>query len=222
MQYNLFVNYYLDKNPTRQQELDFCIGENLKNESISFVVVVATAEDYIKFWDNFCDYESKIMSVISADRPTYNHFFQLTRKIFGDTDNINIISNSDMIIPQECIELLPLYISNQATCLALSRWDAVQMKNYRLNAALFDRADSQDTWIFKGGVPNINGADFTMGIAGCDNSIAYLLSAVGYNVVNPAQTLKTYHIHLSNIRNYISGEVIDRVPPPYKLIPTSI
>jgi hypothetical protein len=85
---------------------------------------------------------------------------------------------------------------------------------------LFDRADSQDTWIFKGGVNQVSGADFTMGIAGCDNAIAHLLEQHGYNVINPSRTIKTYHLHLTNIRNYtdISGNAIQRIQPPYKLI----
>ena len=130
-------------------------------------------------------------------------------------NNINIISNLDIIIPQETLysevsKTINDYIDSK-TCLALSRWDIQENNTY----VHFDRSDSQDTWIFIGGVPNINGADFTLGKCGCDNKILYLLDESGYFLINPSKTLKTYHLHLTNIRNY--GNVI---PPPYNLLPS--
>ena len=53
------------------------------------------------------------------------------------------------------------------SCLALTRWDIINKVDYIKNSNLFDRPDTQDTWIFKGAVPQINGATFTLGTAGC-------------------------------------------------------
>jgi hypothetical protein len=105
--------------------------------------------------------------------------------------------------------------------LALSRWE---IQNLEKNISThFDRDDSQDTWIFLGSVNNINLADFTLGVCGCDNKIAYLLGENGYYVINPSKTLKTYHLHLTNVRNYLNvvGEATERIPPHYKLIETT-
>jgi len=109
--------------------------------------------------------------------------------------------------------------------LSLTRWDVkadnvFNTNNHVDSSVLFDTPDSQDTWIFMGGVPQISGADFTLGKAGCDNSIAYMLEQSGYNVLNPSRTIKTYHLHLTNIRNYtdVVGHAIERIQPPYKLL----
>lgn len=219
MNHNLFVNYYIDKNIERQKELDFCINENLKNNSLNFYVVICNAMEYDYFIKKYIEFEKKIIPIIIDERPTYNNYFQFISKIFPQQDNINIISNLDIIVPEETLLYSSFYLSGKS-CLALSRWDISNINNYKINSHLFDRADSQDTWIFKGAVNQVAGANFPLGKAGCDNSIAHLLSTSGYDVKNPSKTLKTFHYHLTNIRNYtdVSGIPTSVIPPPYKLI----
>jgi hypothetical protein len=166
MQYNLFVNYYIDKNSVRQQELEFCITENLKNESLNYYVVICNSNEYDNFLSKYADYEKKIIPVIIDKRPTYNDYFQLITKLFPQEDNINIVSNLDIIIPKETLLYSTFYLSGKS-CLALTRWDIINKVDYIKNSNLFDRPDTQDTWIFKGAVPQISGATFTLGTAGC-------------------------------------------------------
>jgi len=54
----------------------------------------------------------------------------------------------------------------------------------------------------------------------CDNRLAYDIQAHGYNVINSCHTIKTYHLHNSNIRNYLNdkNEPIERIPQPYLLV----
>ena len=228
--HNLFVNYYNDKNDDRTKELNICILENLKNQSIDNVVVICNETDYLKL-KFICDEKSlnKIVPIITDVRPSFNDYFRLTKKLFNSSDNVNIISNLDVIITPELLTQQPEcdkhktvsdYLTSRNTCLALTRWDVKDTNNYKSGAIFFDRPDSQDTWIFVGGVNNISGADFTLGIAGCDNSISHLLEQGGYNVINPSRTLKTYHYHLTEVRNYtnIVGQDIYRIPPPYKIL----
>lgn len=220
MRNNLIVNYYRDKVVERTNELDFCILENIKNELIDNIVVIANQSD-MNHLDSICPSESKqkMIPIITGDRPSFNDYFRIT-SIFSDENNINIISNLDIIIPAESLIAIPYYMTTEKTCLALSRWDINNGAAYKNNSTLFDRWDSQDTWVFKGGVPIIADADIQLGKAGCDNKIAYLLEQSGYNVINPSKTIKTYHLHLTNIRNYtdVVGQAIERIPPPYKLI----
>lgn len=166
MQYNLFVNYYIDKNSDRQQELEFCITENLKNESLNFYVVICNSNDYDYFLKRYIEFEKKIIPVIIDERPTYNNYFELISKLFPQEDNVNIISNLDIIIPKETLLYSTFYLSGKS-CLALTRWDIINKVDYIKNSNLFDRPDTQDTWIFKGAVPQISGATFTLGTAGC-------------------------------------------------------
>lgn len=221
--YNLIINYYTDSKEERNNELNFCFTENIKNEFINNIVVICSEADYnnlLKLTDS-----KKIIPIITEKRPTYNDYFAIMKKMFFSDDEVNIISNLDVIIPQESLycknnKSISDYLINTKTCLALSRWDVQNPENYKVNSLLFDRDDSQDTWAFLGSVNEIAGADFTLGIAGCDNSISYLLEQNGYNVLNPSKTIKTYHYHLCNVRNYadFSGNPIFRLPPPYKLI----
>jgi hypothetical protein len=220
MKYNLFLNYYIDPNPERQKEIDFCFEQNFNNDKINcFCIIVA--EENKKALNRIIGNSNRVILThlrITDKRPTYNDFFDVAKTYFGEADNINIICNSDIIACPQTMIHLPHYFTSDNKVLALSRWDVSYMENYQINSSLFNRSDSQDTWIFKGGINQINGADFTMGVAGCDNSIAHLLENAGYEVINPSMTIRTYHVHLSNIRNYINGDNVQRVPPPYKLV----
>lgn len=146
----------------------------------------------------------------SPGKPSYKFFFDQINKI-TTPDDINIICNSDIFL-DSTISLALNMKKNQVY--ALSRWD--WLGNDALTR-FFDRADSQDTWIVKGKVENVFG-DFTLGIRGCDNRIAYEFNKAGYQVSNPSKSIKTYHVHNSGIRNYTMADV---VPEPYLTVPTS-
>lgn len=146
----------------------------------------------------------------SPGKPSYKFFFDQINKVTGPED-INIICNSDIFL-DETISLA-LNIKDKQLY-ALSRWD--WLGNDALTR-FFDRPDSQDTWIVKGKVEDVFG-DFTLGIRGCDNRIAYEFMKAGYNVSNPSKSIKTYHVHNSGVRNYTMADVVD---PPYHTIPTS-
>lgn len=147
----------------------------------------------------------------SDNRLKFNDYFNKINKITSNED-INIICNSDIYF-DNTIELCKQMQHNQS--FALSRWD-VQADN---TVKLFDREDSQDTFIFKGPIKNIFG-DFHLGYPGCDNRLCFEIEKAGYRVSNPSHDIKTYHLHLTNIRNYDrSPQFI--VPPPYKTIKPS-
>lgn len=236
MKFNLFVNYYTDKHPERRDELNFCILENLRNKSLNNIILICSEADYKSLKDYVIKEDGiqmfgtitydrngvleKIIPVITELRPTFNDYFRLMNKFCSTDDNINIIANLDIIISEETLSNSLKYLTSRSVCVALSRHDIKQRDNYKDNAELFNRPDTQDTWMFIGGVKNISGADNTLGIAGIDNSVAYYLEQGGYTLVNPSITLKTYHLHLCNIRNYINEATnhVQRIPPPYKLI----
>lgn len=234
IKHNLIVNYYTDKNQKRTNELNYCIFKNLYNENINKVVVICTESDYSNLLTIYNTQKSKLIPIITNKRPTFNDYFAITTKLFNSNTNINIIANLDIVInPEDLVQekgadirkVASDYITNNTTCLALTRWDVTSDNLFNTNnhidgAKFFDTPDSQDTWIFMGGVPQISGADFTLGVAGCDNKIGYLLEQSGYNVLNPSKTIKTYHLHLTNIRNYtdVVGHAIERIQPPYKLL----
>lgn len=146
-------------------------------------------------------------------RPTFNDYFKVTCNNFGK-DDIFVIANSDIFFDET------LLLANQikhGEVYALTRYDIK-----RGQARFFDRPDSQDVWIFRGGINPIEGADFHLGVGGCDNRIAYLLNKAGYKVTNPSLSIKTYHLHESGIRTF-DYKIHKVVPPPYLTIkPTTL
>ncbi len=214
MKTNLFINFYKDKNNNRQNELNCCLIKNLKNQSLDKLIIIVNQKD-INYLSNIIsnnNSESKTSIIIQNERPTYNCYFKLSTKYNND---INIIANSDIVIDKNSIEKLKKW-DWKNYCLALTRW------NYTNNLAnedaivFYNQIDSQDCWMIKGAYKNIPEANFSLGTLGCDNKIAFLLSK-HYDVINPSKTIKTYHYHLTNIRNY-DRKTSPIIKPPYKLL----
>lgn len=184
---NLFYNYYKDKNPLRQIEIDYCFFTNLNNSKLNVIIL---------------NIESKL---------TYDYYFNQINKISMD-DDINIICNSDIYF-DESIENISKIKHDE--CYALLRYEDQGSGNIKFK----ERPDSQDSWIFRGKIKNVIG-NFELGVAGCDNKIAYNVQAAGYKVLNPARDVKSFHLHNSNVRNYNPRKPL---PGPYLTIhPTGL
>lgn len=188
----LMQSYYQDKNPERQKEIDYCHKNNIDNP----------------FFDHHISYQ--------VFRPTFNHLFYHTKDF---PDALIIIANSDITFNDTIQKILNINW-RKSLCLALSRWD--MKKNFQQIESLehHAHADSQDVWIFKGTVPVIQGADFFMGVPGCDNVLAHLLMLEGYQLYNPSKDIQCIHHHQSHERAYDrkpDGEIY-RLPPPYHLV----
>jgi hypothetical protein len=160
---------------------------------------------------------TKINTIIfnSQDRLNYDFYFYKANKITSPND-INIVVNSDIFLA-ETIVLAENIKSDE--CYALSRWDLKPNGT----SVFFNRQDSQDAWIFRGQMnPNLK-ADFPLGLCGSDNRLAYELNNVGYKMSNPSLSIRVFHAHSSNIRNYVMNDKRFVVPGPYlQIIPGSI
>lgn len=175
MKINLFVNYYQDKSSERQKEIDHCFIQNYKNKLIDVVIIEG------------------------QDRILFSHFFRMANKMTGSND-INIIANSDIFF-DESIQLTKHLESNEAWC--LTRWDL--QSNLQTSSAVFmGRADSQDSFIWRGRVSDevIKDSEFVLGFRGSDNRICRIFHDHGYKVSNPSKTIKSYHNHITGLRNY--------------------
>jgi hypothetical protein len=141
-------------------------------------------------------------NVISFNfRLPFSDFFAMINLV-AQKDDISIIANSDIYFDT----LYGIGNLKENEVYALSRWDG----NH-----LYDREDSQDAWVFKGKIKTVANCNFGLGIPGCDNAIAERLQRAGYTVLNPSKSIKTIHLHSSNIRNYDRRTT---VPKPYLLI----
>lgn len=147
--------------------------------------------------------------VLGSDKiPTYGFFFEKINQLAGP-DDISIICNSDIFF-DDSIRLIDAMGAKDFY--ALSRWDWSNG-----SSTLRDLKNSQDTWIIRGKIENVNG-DIPLGVPFCDNRIAFEFSKAGYRVLNPAKSIKTYHYHQSGVRRYNDNE---RVPGPILFIETS-
>jgi len=216
MKHYLFTTYYQAKTQDRQAEYDFCIEKN-KVADFDRIYLFVENDDDLKFsYDRFVkSWDDSIQIVNIERRPTFKDFFE-----FIDTEefseSINIVANTDIFfLNMQQIDRNLYRLRKGESCFALSRHDY----HHNRPSHLFDRPDTQDTWVFNGNqnlskVQNIN---FSMGVAGCDNRLAHELKMAGFEVMNPSRTVQTFHLHDSPIRTFIEGE-IQRVPPPYLLL----
>lgn len=196
MNIGLFTNWYKSY---RDEENEACLAANLVNPNIKKIYL-------------FCDdgkpipVHKKIVGIKSIYRPTYNMFFTAVNKF---SHEFSIIANSDIHF-DESLEYLK-YLDEE-TSFALTRWDDTSKGH-----VFYNRWDSQDAWIFKGPVKEVN-ACFESGRLGCDNRLAHELRQAGYRVFNPSKTIKAIHLH-SEIRTENSNHDKSKtIPPPYEYI----
>lgn len=187
----LYINWHNSLHYRRRHEFKKCLSINK-----------AVFDEIINLSDTPVDGTTFVPFV---GRPAFNDFFKIMTK--GD---LSVIANLDIYFD----ETLTAKIPNDNQCFALTRWDINKGV-----ATFYNHADSQDAWCFTNPPKYVNGGDICMGKAGVDNSIAHYLAESGYEVLNPSLTIKTYHLHETPYRTYIQkGQVIDRIPPPYKLL----
>lgn len=229
---HLFTPFYKDAVPLRNEEMLEALKKNADSGWFDKIfLLIDSEEDWNYFSTCLESFNCNAQTMFGAfceltkckipERPTINVILKLIESVTEEGfRTVNTIANSDIFFPnihndEVYSHHINLLENNPDTCYALSRWDYAGGDNY----VHFDRADSQDVWMFYGKPKPMN-VPYCLGKAGIDNRFAYELQQAGYNVLNPSRTFKTYHLHRSNVRNYIdeNGQVIDRVPPPYLLV----
>jgi|LakMenEpi03Aug12_release.lakeMendotaPanAssembly.Ray.scaffolds.fasta_scaffold818034_2 hypothetical protein len=199
---NLFTSIYTDKSPIRQKELIYCLNKNIENQLIDKIYL---------FVDGFVELpESDKLVTIEFQRPTYRDFFNLIDRTVTSRNDISMVANTDIYFNHTLSQLT----LNERQCIALSRWDD-KIGGLKLHNERF----SQDVWIFRGKMRNVNFCDFYLGIPGCDNRIAYELHSAGYALYNPATRIQAIHYHRSDLHNY-DGRTL-KIQRPYLFIPVT-
>lgn len=197
---NLFIEYYKDSSPERQAEYDLCLQKNINNPHIHRIFISVETEIPLP--------QSEKIYYTIGKRPTFATWM---RDMDNHSKDINIIANSDIYFD----ETIQLAIPKSGQCFAITRHE---------NGHVFQPAIwSQDVWVFNGSTPIIS-ADFTTGIPGCDNRLAYLL-AEHYEVINPAHSIHCHHVHATQKRNYQDAKLRNKqtIHGPYRtLTPTAL
>lgn len=207
----LIFSYYVDKNQERNNELTHCFEKNLQ---AGFDCIVIFSEvDINTLYKNINNdilesFNGKLLFTQIKDRPTYNNLFEASKlSVFEkEKEKLFFVANSDIYFENlNKVEDFYRPIDDKSnTVLALTRWD-VQKDG---STEYVDRIDSQDVWIFYDVITFCLEKDFNMGIPGCDNRLAYELYRNNYNILNPSDTIRIYHYHLSNIRRYFDNNEV--------------
>jgi len=180
-----------------------CLKINISNTAISKIIVFNEGDSIAHLAPG------KIEEVFINKRPTYQDFINYINAN-SNTDDIHIIANTDIYFDKN-IEVLK-HINLKDTCLALSRWDTADT----IKPRLYNHNDSQDVWVFKGPVKQQLKANFPLGVPRCDNRLMYQLQEAGYKVLNPAFSIKVFHIHKGQrALTYTEGDNLHNLKPPY-------
>jgi hypothetical protein len=183
----LFYYYYDEPNLARKQEIDLCLQNNINNQQFNLIVLD------------------------SAEKPTFDFFFQKINQLAGPND-ISIICSPDMFFDSSIM---------RASTIKQKEVYAITCSDWHRNGSItpLAKADSQGVWIIKGNVPDMIG-DFPINKSGADNRIAYEFQKAGYKVINPSLSIKAFRVHDSGIGGSTDA---DKIPGPISIVePTSL
>jgi hypothetical protein len=206
----LYYNYYRAEDPFRRLEIDYCLSRNVANTAVSKLFVLTSDPLPLK--------DDKIEVVpMKSPRPTFAQIFQLIGNNSGKND-CNIVINSDCFLvtdDQDAFDQLDRRVAWCIGRLEIPRISPLLPWTIRRRPFAQRREDSQDCWIIRGKPAGGMWLDFTPGLPGCDNRLAYELHKVGYVVHNPMDRITVYHMHAQTTRDYTDQQ---QVPKPYLLL----
>jgi len=211
----LIQQYYKSSQGRRGREINACLEKNLASPYIDRVLLLNEEE----FKD--LPVHPKLTATVSGKRLTYYDALTAAKEHVPAGDFV-IISNSDIWFEASLSHLWSIPLQEQSLFLALLRWEDAASGSPHLFGP---RADSQDTWIVARNALTFplkkEELDYPFGQSGCDNAIALDMMRAKMLVVNPAYTIKTMHLHRSNVRTYDPKNILYR-PHYLHLEPTAI
>ena len=198
----LIQQYYEPQKDRRAKEIKHCLDMNLQCRFVDRMILLN--EKAYKLPES-----NKIEEVIIGHRLTYADVIRWVHENIPE-DTIVVFSNSDIYLDTTLRSVWSTNLEDKF--LALLRWDVPE----KGEATLFGpRADSQDTWILsstsvKKRKWDYKSLDFPFGKMGCDNAITVEMTRQKFLVVNPALTIKSYHVHASGVRTYDVKDIVDK------------
>jgi hypothetical protein len=193
----LFTSVYAERRPERRAEYLRALSMNLACSATGGVFILAEGGEYS------LPGSAKLSIRPIRRRPTYEDFIAWANEL-AQPDDISIIANSDISFDSSIAAAAHALGSRE--CYALARWE---------DDGLFERNDSQDSWIFRGRITGVSAA-FPVGVPRCDNRLLYELQSAGYRVLNPALTIVSHHHHAGQRGEYPDMNGGNCVEPPYR------
>ena len=214
----MITQYYKPAAARRAREIKACLQKNLANPLIDKMVLLTETDlsaEYPK--------SSKIQQEVIGERLKYSTVIRwIAEKAPPNT--ICVFANSDIYLDETWKNIWATGLEDRF--ISLLRYEAKEGIADNDHEIFGPRSDSQDTWVVlsdsvKAKKWDYTALDFTFGKAGCDNAINVEMLRAKFLVVNPSLTIKTHHIHTSEIRNYDAKDIVDK--PMYLYIqPTGL
>jgi hypothetical protein len=209
----LIQQYYKPPNSRRTREIQHCLQKNLECPMIDHVLLLNESE--------YTDLpaHSKLQTSILSRRLTYSDVMKTICERVPAGDYV-VFANSDIYFDTSLQYCWRVGMAEKSICMALLRWE-------ESTGELFGpRADSQDAWIVaRDTVARMTLTEddfgFPFGKSGCDNALALVMMQRRCLVVNPAHSIKSWHVHASNYRTYDPKDILYRTHYLY-LDPTFI
>uniref|UniRef100_A0A6C0DIW9 Glycosyltransferase n=1 Tax=viral metagenome TaxID=1070528 RepID=A0A6C0DIW9_9ZZZZ len=208
----LIQQLYKSPNKTRNKELQKCLRKNLENPYIDEILL------FIEGKDVEVPVDKKIKQVPMKSRLSYANCIDAIQKVVGP-GKLVVFANADIYLEKSWKAIWSVNMKD--IFFALLRWEEVDGKEPTLFGP---RNDSQDTWAIHSDSVlnktwNLDAFNIPFGKAGCDNAILVEFLRNKFKIINPAMSLKTIHVHASEIRNYEKTDIIDR--PIYMFVKPS-
>ena len=203
----LIQQYYVPPQAKRAKELYKCL---VKNIECPFVDRIILCMEDLKV-PLPPDPSGKITKILMKNRMTYKGCIEVIQK-HVPRGHIVVFANTDIYLDDSWHSVWSIKL--QDVFMALLRWDESSVAGEQ--PKLFGpRSDSQDTWVIHSDSVlsrtwDMNALDIPFGKSGCDNAILVEFLRQKFIVTNPAMSLRTIHVHQSEIRNYVKSDLVDR------------
>ena len=202
---NIFLQFFIHENISRQNELLYSLSKNIQNEDIDRIILL-NERIYSNFEMNYLDHP-KVTQVNINKRLEYSDVINYVYN--NNIEGYICIINSDIYFDNTINNLHKTNIDSEKYIFAQLRYN---LKNENIEI-YGPRSDSQDTWIYHS---NHNSflykyrrvLNIQLGKPGCDNKITYLFNILGFNLINYPELIKTIHVHSTEIRNYTKDDTI--------------
>jgi hypothetical protein len=207
----LVTQYYRPEKARRAKEIDECLRQNVVCPYVDRIVLLNEAPDI-----PLPVTSPKITATSIGGRLTLQ---AVVRWIYDEAPkgSLVVFANSDIYLDDTWRTLWSVDMTNKF--FSLLRWNDDPAGG---EPTLFGpRPDSQDTWVVAADSVKVRAWDWAaldipFGKGGCDNAFNVEFLRQKFLVVNPAISLKTHHVHASEIRNYDPRDIVDR--PMYMYI----
>ncbi len=198
----LIQQYFKHPLPKRAREIWNTLEKNCANPYIDRILLLNEGPHTLPVSD-------KLEVVEIGSRLTYADVLKAIQSRVPENTFV-VFSNADIWFDSSLSYIWSISLKERRIFLALLRWEQEERQDH---PTLFGpRADSQDAWILAKETVDFPIAEdefgFPFGKPGCENAIPVLMLRKKCLIANPAYSIKSYHMHASNIRNYDSRDIL--------------